>query len=50
MVTRQQPGIDEDRDIFRTLARNHRAHLGAWTAITTGGTIRVGDEVRVDPR
>jgi uncharacterized protein YcbX len=50
MVTRQQPGIDEDRDIFRTLARNHGGHLGAWTAVTTGGTIRVGDEVRVDAR
>jgi uncharacterized protein YcbX len=50
MVTRQQPGIDEDRDIFRTLARNHHGHLGAWTAITNGGTIRVGDEVRVEPR
>jgi hypothetical protein len=50
MVTRRQPGIDEDRDIFRTLARNHGGHLGAWTTVTTCGTIRVGDEVCVEPR
>jgi MOSC domain-containing protein len=48
MVTRPQPGIDEDRDIFRTLARNHGGHLGAWTAVNTGGTVRVGDEVCVE--
>ena len=50
MVTRPQPGIDEDRDIFRTLARHHRAHFGAWTAVTTDGTVGVGDEVCVEPR
>jgi hypothetical protein len=50
MVTRPQPGLDPDRDIFRTLARHHRGHFGAWTAVTSGGTVRVGDEVRVEPR
>jgi hypothetical protein len=45
MVTRPQPGIDEDRDIFRTLARHHRGRFGAWTAVTTPGAVRVGDEV-----
>jgi uncharacterized protein YcbX len=50
MVTRPQPGVDGDRDIFRTLARNHNGHFGAWTAVTTGGTVRVGDKVCVDPR
>jgi hypothetical protein len=50
MVTRPQPGVDGDRDIFRTLARNHGGHFGAWTAVTTGGTVRVGDEVCVEPR
>jgi len=50
MVTRPQPNLDGDPDIFRTLARNHRGHFGAWTAVTTGGTIRVGDEVCVEPR
>jgi uncharacterized protein YcbX len=49
MVTRPQPSIEEDRDIFRTLARHHGGHFGAWTAVTTGGTVRVGDEVRIQP-
>jgi len=50
MVTRPQPNLDGDPDIFRTLARNHGGHFGAWTAVTTGGTIRVGDEVCIEPR
>lgn len=48
MVTRPQPELDDDRDIFRTLARNHAARFGVWTAVTAGGTVRVGDEVRVE--
>jgi len=48
MVTRPQPDLDGDRDIFRTLARHHRGLFGAWTAIATGGTVRVGDEVCAD--
>ncbi|HEY2297172.1 MAG TPA: MOSC N-terminal beta barrel domain-containing protein [Jatrophihabitans sp.] len=50
MVTRPQPDVHEDRDIFRTLARNHAGLFGAWTAVGTGGTVRVGDEVRIQPR
>jgi hypothetical protein len=50
MVTRPQPDVGEDRDIFRTLARNHGGHFGAWTAVTTGGAVSVGDEVRVELR
>jgi uncharacterized protein YcbX len=49
MVTRPQPDLPEDRDIFRTLARHHRGHFGAWTAVATGGTVRVGDEVCAEP-
>jgi uncharacterized protein YcbX len=49
MPTRPQPGLDDDRDIFRTLARNHRGCFGAWTAVATAGTVRVGDEVHVEP-
>lgn len=49
MVTRPQPGLDADVDIFRTLARHHGGLLGAWTTVRTGGTIRVGDDVRVQP-
>jgi uncharacterized protein YcbX len=50
MVTRPQPDLRADRDIFRTLARHHGGHFGAWTAVTATGTVRVGDEVRAEPR
>ncbi len=50
MVTRPQPDFEEDRDIFRTLARHHGGRFGAWTAVTAGGTVRVGDEVCLEPR
>jgi len=49
MVTRPQPGIGEDRDVFRTLARHHGGRFGAWTAVAVGGTVHVGDEVVVEP-
>lgn len=48
MPTRPQPGLREDRDIFRTLARNHGGCFGAWTAVAAAGTIRCGDEVRIE--
>jgi MOSC domain-containing protein len=50
MVTRPQPELDEDRDIFRTLARNHGGLFGAWTAVNTGGTVNVGETVSVEGR
>ena len=49
MVTRPQPGLPEDRDIFRTLARHHGGTFGAWTAVNVGGAVHVGDEVAVEP-
>jgi uncharacterized protein len=48
MVTRAQPGLVEDRDIFRTLARHHSGHFGAWTAVAAGGTVRLGDEASLE--
>lgn len=50
MVTRPQPGLADDRDVFRTLARNHGGLFGAWTAVARAGTVRVGDGVEVSPR
>jgi uncharacterized protein YcbX len=47
MVTRPQPGLAEDRDIFRTLARNHQGHFGAWTAVLASGRVQVGDDVTI---
>lgn len=49
MVTRPQPDLVEDRDIFRTLARHHGGLFGAWTGVGTGGTVRVGDDVCLEP-
>lgn len=43
MITRPQPGLNDDRDIFRTLARNHHGTFGVWTTIQTPGRVRVGD-------
>lgn len=43
MVTRAQPGLDADVEIFRTLARDHRGHFGVWSDVTVPGRLRVGD-------
>ena len=45
MVTRPQPGLDRDLDVFKTLARHHGATFGVWTTVQTPGIVRVGDEV-----
>jgi uncharacterized protein YcbX len=47
MVTRAQPGLDADADIFRTLARHHRGHFGVWSVVVTAGTIATGDRAAV---
>ena len=43
MVTRAQPGLDRDLDVYRTLARHHDASLGVWTTVRTVGTIAERD-------
>ena len=43
MVTRPQPGLDTDVEIFRTLARHHRGHFGVWCEVLTCGNLSVGD-------
>jgi uncharacterized protein len=48
MVTRAQPGLERDIDVYRALARHHDGNLGVWTAVKTPGTIRVGDAVVVE--
>jgi uncharacterized protein YcbX len=45
MVTRPQPGLDRDLDVFKALARHHGATFGVWTTVRTPGFLRVGDEV-----
>ena len=45
MVTRRQPGLDRDLDIYKVLAHHHRGTLGVWSAVGSPGTIHVGDTV-----
>jgi uncharacterized protein len=50
MVTRPQPGIVEDRDVFRVLAREHGGRLGVLSTVLGVGDVCVGDGVAVMPR
>ena len=43
MVTRPQPGLTRDLDVYRTLARHHGGTFGVWTAVRHGGTINEND-------
>jgi uncharacterized protein len=45
MVTRPQPGLERDLDVFRTLARGHDACFGVWTRVVAPGVVRAGDAV-----
>jgi hypothetical protein len=45
MVTRPQPDLEADVDVFRTLARHHRGHFGVWCDVLTRGRMSVGDEL-----
>ena len=49
MVTRPQPDLERDLDIFKTVARHHDSTFGAWTMVGSPGTIRVGDAVELVP-
>ena len=49
MVTRAQPALGRDLDIYKTIARHHGGNLGVWSTVRTPGTIRVGDPVDVLP-
>src|SRR3954471_14948152 len=45
MVTRPQPDIERDLDIYRTVARHHAGSFGAWAGVGAPGTVRTGDAV-----
>ena len=47
MVTRPQPGLEADVEVFRTLARHHRGHFGVWSDVTAPGAIAVGDDAQL---
>ena len=46
MITRPQPGLDADVDVFRAVARNHGAALGVLARVVAPGTVSVGDVLR----
>jgi uncharacterized protein YcbX len=50
MVTREQPGIPEDREIFRVLARHHAARFGVWCEVARPGVAAVQNQVLVSAR
>jgi uncharacterized protein YcbX len=45
IVTRAQPGLQRDVEIFKALAKHHASFLGVWCAVARPGTISVGDQV-----
>jgi uncharacterized protein YcbX len=47
MVTRPQPGLSRDVDIYKSLARHHGGTFGIWSDVTQPGTISVGDNALV---
>ena len=49
MPTHQQPGLDRDPAITRTIAANARRCLGVYGTVHTPGRIAEGDLLRLDP-
>ena len=47
MTTRAQPGLDRDLQIYRSLVKSNHANLGIYLVPQAGGTIAVGDIVKV---
>jgi len=47
MVTRPQPDLERDLEIYRTIARHHGGTLGVWSTVQRPGTVQVGDAVEV---
>ena len=45
IVTRAQPGLPRDVEVFKALAKHHASFLGVWGTVSRPGTIAVGDRV-----
>jgi uncharacterized protein YcbX len=45
MVTRPQPGLERDLDVYKTIARHHGGTFGVWSGVLTPGTVHVGEPV-----
>jgi MOSC domain-containing protein len=48
MVTRAQPGLERDVNIYKTLHRLHGGEAGMWTQVVQAGVVSEGDSVRID--
>lgn len=48
MVTRAQPGLEKDVEVFRTLARHHRGHFGVWSDVLTAGKLSIRDRAELE--
>ncbi len=46
-VTREQSGLESDRDVFRTMARHHGGRFGAWCDVLVPGVVALGQEAMV---
>jgi len=42
MVTRAQPDLPADKDVFRTLAKHHRGRFGVWSDVARPGRVELG--------
>ena len=47
MVTRPQPQLVRDLDIYRTISQHHNGTFGVWSEVHTPATVAVGDSVIV---
>ena len=47
LTTRAQPGLDRDLQIYRSLVKSNHANLGIYLVPQAGGTMAVGDIVKV---
>lgn len=47
MVTRAQPGLEKDVDIYKTLSRTHGGEAGMWTEVIQPGILSEGQAVQV---
>jgi uncharacterized protein len=48
MTTLAQGDLPRDLGILRTAAQHNQAHVGIYASVVQGGTIRSGDEIRVE--
>ena len=47
LITKPQPGLDKDSDLFRRLAREHGGDLGIYIDPQAPGVVAPGDEVSI---